>query len=50
MGATGLDYGVLPSVLRLLGIPRGEWPALFEQLQIIESEALTIMSEARSNG
>ncbi|WP_211840913.1 DUF1799 domain-containing protein [Pseudoxanthomonas sacheonensis] len=47
MGATGLDYGVLPQVLRLLGVPRAEWPELFEQLQVIESEALTIMSEAR---
>jgi uncharacterized protein DUF1799 len=49
-GAVGLDYGALPAVLRLRGVPRTAWTDLFEQLQIIESEALTIMSEARSNG
>lgn len=50
IGATGLDYGALPAVLRLRAIPKAEWPDLFEQLQIIESEALTIMSEKRTNG
>lgn len=49
-GAVGLDYGALPAVLRLRGVPRAQWTDLFEQLQIIESEALAIMSEARSNG
>lgn len=47
-GATGLDYTALPAVLRMRDVPRDEWPDLFEQLQIIETEALTIMIERRA--
>lgn len=39
-GATGLDYGVLPSVLRLLGMPRVEWPCLFKDIRVMERGAL----------
>ena len=38
----------LPTVLELQAIPRERWGDLFEHLQIIESEALTIMSERRA--
>ena len=48
VGATGLDYTALPTVLELQAIPRERWGDLFEHLQIIESEALTIMSERRT--
>lgn len=44
-GATGLDYGVLPSVLRMRGIPRARWPDLFDDLRVLEAEALTAMNE-----
>lgn len=47
-GATGLDYAALPAVLELRSVPREEWPDLFEQLQVIETEALTIMIERRA--
>lgn len=36
-GATGLDYGVLPVVLRLVGVPRDEWPDVFEGIQVMET-------------
>lgn len=44
-GATGLDYGVLPAVLRLRGVSRSLWPGLFEDLRVLEAEALTTMGE-----
>lgn len=49
-GATGLDYGVLPSVFRLTGIPRSEWPDTFDCIRTMEGEALKIMSEKRKDG
>lgn len=42
-GAYGLDYSVLPLVLRLRGVPRAEWPELFECIRVMESEALATM-------
>ena len=42
-GAYGLDYGVLPQVLRMSGVPRKEWPDLFESLRILEDAALEEM-------
>jgi hypothetical protein len=44
-GAVGLDYGVLPTVFRLAGIPRGDWPALFEDIRVMERGALHLMRE-----
>ncbi len=44
-GPTGLDYGVLPTVLRLQGIPRSDWPAMFDDLRVMEAEALKTMSK-----
>lgn len=46
MGAVGLDYGVLPAVIRLQGIPRSEWADLFESIRILEGEALSVMRKA----
>ena len=45
-GATGLDYGVLPVVLRLNRVPRDEWPDVFEGIRTMESAALDEMSNA----
>lgn len=42
-GPTGLDYTVLPTVLRLRGIPRADWPDLFDDLRTLEAEALAVM-------
>jgi hypothetical protein len=42
-GAIGLDYGVLPTVMRLEGVPRADWPEAFTALRILESAALEEM-------
>lgn len=44
-GATGLDYGVLPAVMELLGIAPDERPGVFEDVRVMESEALKVMHE-----
>lgn len=44
-GATGLDYGVLPTTLRLLGVPRAEWPELFADIRTMERAALDVMHQ-----
>jgi hypothetical protein len=47
IGATGLDYGALPAVFRLVGVPRAKWPDTFECLRVMESEAMKVMGENR---
>lgn len=42
-GATGLDYGVLPSVFRLTAVPRADWPDVFDDLRVMEGAALVEM-------
>lgn len=44
-GATGLDYGVLMNVMRLSGIPAKERTAIFQDLRVMEAEALKLMSD-----
>jgi len=44
-GATGLDYSALPHVFRLMGVPAIDRPSLFEDLRVMESEALRTMRE-----
>lgn len=46
-GATGLDYSAVPFVLRMSGIPRADWPMVFEDLRSMESSALQKMREDR---
>jgi hypothetical protein len=40
----GLDYAALPVTLRLLNVPRAEWPLMFADLQLLEHAALEAMS------
>ena len=47
-GATGIDYTAVPTVLRLTGLPRADWPDAFDGLRIMEAEALEIMRERRN--
>ena len=42
-GPTGLDYGALPVVLRLNGVPRPEWPEVFDGIRTMEDAALEKM-------
>lgn len=39
-GAYGLDYGVLPQVMRLRGIARSEWADVFDSVRVMEDAAL----------
>lgn len=39
-GPTGLDYGVIPAVLRARGIPRKEWNTIFDAIRVMEPVAL----------
>lgn len=48
-GATGLDYGVLPDVMKLVGIPAKERSRVFQDIRVMESEAIAVMAEARDN-
>jgi len=42
-GATGLDYGALPTVLRFLGVKRTEWSGVWDSLRVMERAALEEM-------
>lgn len=35
----GIDYGVVPGVLRMMGIARKDWPGLFDDLRVMEHAA-----------
>ncbi|ROL86733.1 hypothetical protein BK640_29240 [Pseudomonas protegens] len=48
-GATGLDYGVLPSVIRMCGVPAGSRQSIFSDIRQMEAEALAVMAEQRDN-
>ncbi|WP_223535605.1 DUF1799 domain-containing protein [Pseudomonas sp. GL-B-16] len=48
-GATGLDYGVLPNVMKLVGIPAKDRSGVFQDIRAMESEAIAVMAEARDN-
>lgn len=52
-GAIGLDYAAIPAVFKLLGVKKKDRPALFDDVRIMESEALAVMAEQKresSNG
>lgn len=46
-GPIGLDYGVLPGVLRILQVPRNDWPEVFDCIRILEDAALGAMRESK---
>lgn len=46
-GPYGLDYGTLPAVLRLLGVPRAKWSEVLADLRTMEAEALAAMHPAQ---
>lgn len=41
----GLDYGAIPPVLELLGVPADERADVFEGLRVMEQAALPILNE-----
>ncbi|MBD1554713.1 DUF1799 domain-containing protein [Pseudomonas sp. C2L11] len=46
-GAVGLDYNALPVVLELAGIRKRDRSAVFDDLRVMEAEALAVMAEQR---
>lgn len=42
-GATGLDYGALPVVMSLAGVPAAERAGVFESIRVLEDAALETM-------
>lgn len=44
-GPVGIDYTAIEPVLRLRGVKRQEWRRLFDDLQVMETEALTVFKE-----
>lgn len=46
-GMVGLDYGVLPTVFRMRGVPRKDWTEMFDLIRVMEDAA---MKEMRRNG
>jgi hypothetical protein len=46
-GATGMDYTAIPQVAWMLGIKRPELSEIFNDLRLMEAEALLVMSEMK---
>lgn len=46
-GPTGLDYNVLTPMLRLLAIPKKEWPDVFDDIRTLEDAALAQMQNVQ---
>jgi hypothetical protein len=44
----GIDYGVLPGVLRMMGIARREWADLFDDLRVMERAAASTLNERKA--
>ncbi len=49
MGATGLDYNVLPLVSKSVGLKKKDLPYILQDFRVLESEALKVMFEQREN-
>lgn len=49
IGATGLDYSVIPLVAKSLGFKRKDISEILPYLRVMEAEALTVMIEERNN-
>ncbi|WP_310794115.1 DUF1799 domain-containing protein [Cupriavidus plantarum] len=44
-GAIGLDYNVLPLILRVMRVPRNQWEIMLDSIQVMEDAALAAMNE-----
>lgn len=44
-GCTGLDYLAVPMVLRMRRVKRDDWEPIFDDLRVMEDEALKTMNE-----
>lgn len=43
-GPSGLDYGVVPDVLKLHQIPEADWRDVFDSIRVMERVALEVMN------
>lgn len=48
-GATGIAYPSIPIVLEMSGIDRKDWPQTFDDIRVMEQEALACMRERRGD-
>ena len=46
-GATGLDYNVLPSVMKLVGVPKSLRSSVFDDVRTLEDSAMETMKKAK---
>ena len=44
-GAIGLDYAAVPVVMRAVSVPATDRAAVFDDLQVMEREALAVLRE-----
>jgi hypothetical protein len=44
-GVVGLDYSALPAVLEMMSVPRADWHEVFEQVRIMETEAVRVLNK-----
>jgi len=42
---TGMNYGALPQVFGIHGIPKKQWPQLFDDLRVMEVAVLDFLSK-----
>jgi hypothetical protein len=48
-GATGLDYQALPTVMDMIGLDAEHRPAAFQDVRLMEREALHAMADSRES-
>ena len=46
-GATGLDYNALPSVMKLVGVPKKSRASVFDDVRTLEDSAMETMKKAK---
>lgn len=49
-GPTGLDYGAVPVVMELYAVPEKDRRQVFDDLRVMESEALKVFNEKHRDG
>lgn len=47
---TGLIYASIPAVFQIRGIPRKQWPQLFDDIRVMEDAALDHFMKRAPNG
>lgn len=45
-GPSGLDYTAIPDTAKMIGLKRSDLSAAFQDLRVMENEALAVMAQA----